>query len=89
MSVLPSTTVYMGQPFHVLFHCSRFASTHVHAEAEASVKELTSATSAVIVQSTLDQIVERSQQLQKDLADNSHLLTKYNLKSAQQVSGSE
>ena len=62
---------------------------HVHAEAEASVKELTSATSAVIVQSTLDQIIERSQQLQKDLADNSHLLTKYNLKSTQQVSGTE
>ena len=40
----------------------------------------------MMVRSTLDQVTERSQQLQKDLADSAHLLSKYNLKSAQQVS---
>ena len=41
----------------------------------------------MMVRSTLDQVTERSQQLQKDLADSAHLLSKYNLKSSQQVSG--
>ena len=56
------------------------------AEAESSLSELASDASSVMVRSTLDQVTERSQQLQKDLADSAHLLSKYNLKSAQQVS---
>ena len=56
------------------------------AEAESSLSGLASDASSVMVRSTLDQVTQRSQQLQKDLADSAHLLSKYNLKSAQQVS---
>ena len=59
--------------------------TYVCAEAESSLSGLASDASSVVVRSTLDQVTERSQQLQKDLADSAHLLSKYNLKSAQQV----
>ena len=60
--------------------------TYVCAEAESSLSGLASDASSVMVRSTLDQVTQRSQQLQKDLADSAHLLSKYNLKSAQQVS---
>ena len=59
---------------------------YVCAETQSSLNELTSDTSPMMVRSTLDQVTQRSQQLQKDLADSAHLLSKYNLKSAQQVS---
>ena len=66
--------------------CISLVLTYVCAEAEYSLSELASDASSVMVRSTLDQMTQRSQQLQKDLADSAHLLSKYNLKSAQQVS---
>ena len=56
------------------------------AETESHLNGLTSGASPVVVRSTLDQVTERSQQLQKELADSAHILSKYNLKSAQGVS---
>ena len=65
--------------------CISLVLTYVCAEAESSLSGLASDASSVMVRSTLDQVTQRSQQLQKDLADSAHLLSKYNLKSAQQV----
>ena len=74
--------------FHFVFplYLHTYVLTYVCAEAESSLSGLASDASSVVVRSTLDQVTKRSQQLQKDLADSAHLLSKYNLKSAQQVS---
>ena len=58
----------------------------VSVETESYLNGLTSDVTPVVVRSTLDQVTERSQQLQKELADSAHILSKYNLKSAQGVS---